>query len=180
MTKIYYNCIYKGDNNMNKSKEIKSLTKELEEARNHIKNVEDKLEELKEKSITIEDIREKLFENGYWYEGVNGNIKQCAYRENNIDQSCCLTKNQKIQEQARRDLQNVSSYLNVGEYKEFDDNKWGIYYDHYYKKLNIYNYNNVSSGNIYFNTEKKCKKAIDILGETRIKEALGIFDITSS
>lgn len=75
-------------------------------------------------------------------------------------------------------LMNVARYLNKKPV-DWDGNthaKWYIVYNHYgnYLSTSLAYYG--QSSEVYFDSEKHAKQAIEILGEDTIKKALGVFE----
>ena len=72
-----------------------------------------------------------------------------------------------------RKLLEVADYLN-GDWKpDWNDKaeaKFFILYNHKHKELRVWACNYINSGEVYFSSEEKAKKAIEIIGEEELKQ----------
>ena len=76
-------------------------------------------------------------------------------------------------------LMNVAKYLNGDwepDWNITSESKWCIFFDHTFKKLDIFGWNHSRYTSIVFKTPPLARQAIEILGEDEVKKALGIFE----
>lgn len=112
------------------------------------------------KTITYEDIIKKLYPGKCYY--INNNQTS----EKQLEQLLALNK-----------LMNVAKYLNGDWEPNWNDefeNKFCIHYT--LGKLYLSSKQRANYGCVYFKSEKLALQAIEILGDTEVKKALGIFE----
>lgn len=131
----------------------------------------------KKKALTYGDIGAKIkAQHGFgsisagWFEGVPpGCYTPLGFHrvgsKQNLERLLALNK-----------LMNVAEYLNEKTLDWNDDHqvKWHIYYDHDEGAFGFACYGCIQSSNVYFDSEEHAKQAIEILGESTIKFALGV------
>ena len=138
----------------------------------------------KPKELTYKDIAYSLFLNKKsFYAGIGGAISSSFFDSKAqciTDPDNAPTKQQIKQLLALNMLHNVAYYLNKGwepDWSNIREKKYWMVYDG--EKNTIKDVINMSIhhvGGVYFKSEELCKRAIKILGETKIKEAFGIFE----
>lgn len=125
------------------------------------------------KAMTYEDVAKELFENkwGYYLMG-DGCIGNCFSRVSFANNNNCTSKEQAEKILAINKLMNVAKYLNAKEKRREDgimyyikDNRGILMPDWTVPK-------DLNCGEIFFNSYKLAKQAIEILGEYEIRTAL--------
>lgn len=134
------------------------------------------------KELTYDEIAKKLFYRGVTYTvDPWGKIhKWEAVGDKDVDPNNSVSQNQCKQLLALNMLHNVAYYLNHGwvpDWSNMQQKKYWVIRDGEMNTIEIViNISIHHAGGVYFKSEKLCKRAIKILGETKVKEAFGIFE----
>lgn len=135
----------------------------------------------KKKKLTYEDVCDALFtQKTVYYTSSSGEIEVLSEmpRYNAFDCNNATSKSQLKQLLAINKLMNVAAYLNKIplDWESSSQDKWYIYYNHTQHKIG-YTYRTwCQTTGVYFDSYRRARKAVDILGEDTVKHALGIFD----
>lgn len=134
----------------------------------------------KKKKLTYDDVAKALFRlKTTFFINDRGIIRRsdqmigCVTDANNG-----VTEKQLEQVLAINKLLNVAEYLNDGwkpDFRNMSDQKFRLVYDDREDKLKVVSNRRTTVGHAYFRTEELAKQAIEILGETEVKKALGVF-----
>ena len=127
------------------------------------------------KKITYEDICKNLFRDKLYWRLTDTGVPKISTSSDGI---ISTSKQQLEQLLALNKLMNVAKYLNGDWEPDFTDNqhKFYISYNSDVKKLTVWFKQYMNDGCVYFKTEELALQAIEILGEEKIKKALGIFE----
>lgn len=133
----------------------------------------------KKKALTYENVAKELFcGKETYYISTDGRIKSqriaVAFAEPNN-----ATNNRQLERLlAYNKLMNVAEYLNSQalDWNDRSNGRWIITYDHTCKTLGVGCHRSIQSSNVYFDSIEHAKQAIEILGESVVKAALGVFE----
>ena len=160
---------------------MEELLKELEE-------IKQKLVENKEKIAEIEKkIEEKKVETGrwkpekgdeYWYLNGHGSPLRSIWGDNFQDvERYAISNYYQTKEECKFIKEKLKVIAELKEYAEPKNRAWGwgnihyfLYYDCTMKEVDISCGQIFKRSEIYFESEKKAKQAIDVVGEDRIKK----------
>lgn len=133
----------------------------------------------KKKALSYDDVAKALFkQKAAYYINDRGEIRATDSMVGTIaDATNGVTKKQLEQGLAFNKLRNVAEYLNekTVDWKDADETKWYIYYNHEEGSVEVLSNHIVQSSSVYFCSKEHATRAIEILGETEIKKALGVF-----
>lgn len=130
---------------------------------------------LKDKQLTYEEICEKLFEDGVYYINILGKIWPSTFGcKSGSDPNNATTEHQLQCILTKNKLANVAKYLNNGWKPSKDEHVFTITCCGDFKNKPIVSEHYFGTGEnlVLFQTQKKAKQAIEILGEETVKLAL--------
>lgn len=126
------------------------------------------------KELCYNDIAKKLFyDRSYFYINSSGEIKMAIDNESALDSNNCTSEKQAAKLLAIHKLMNVAKFLNKGWNPDWDNKDQEKYYiavlDDHITVDAFYSYNGTE---IYFKSREDAYRAVKILGEDIIKQAL--------
>lgn len=134
----------------------------------------------KKKGLTYKDVMKALlsYKNGYFIDSQGTILGSNYCPENTAEPNAATNRRQLEQILALNKLMNVAQYLNEVPLNWGDKHqcKWYIYYDHTRNGFRFATHYVLSWAPVYFDSEEHAKQAIEILGETEVKKAFGIFE----
>lgn len=133
----------------------------------------------KQKGLTYEDVARKLFFGARaWYFNGNGCIDSVPYcpATHICDPNNATSAKQLEQILALNKLMNVAKYLNGDWELQHGDDKVYLFFDDINREFVVDIEFNVTRSTPYFKSEDLARQAIEILGETEVKKAFGIFE----
>ena len=133
----------------------------------------------RKKGLTYKDVMEKLCPNDkLFYIADDGRI---AYSEYCADCRLADPNNATSREQleqilALNKLMNVATYLNDGWKAQHGKTKYLLWFNSSDRAIRVDTTQNVLYTTVYFQSADLARQAIEILGETEVKKAFGIFE----
>lgn len=134
----------------------------------------------KKKSLTYDDVAKALFKGKRtnYFTGL-GYIMECVMNNEYAIPSNVVTSSQAERIYALNKLINVAEYLNdvwKPNWENRSQQKYIIVFDRSCNELSFMTITNLSYGQVVFKDNESARMAIEILGETEIKKALGVFE----
>jgi hypothetical protein len=134
------------------------------------------------KKVTYKDICRELFLDRPSWRLTDTGVPICATCTSSayIHHSSISTSRRQLEQLlALNKLMNVANYLNGDwepNWNTYDETKWFIFFDHDKKNIQVRSWYIINPGCVYFKSIKLALQAIEILGEEKVKKALGIFE----
>lgn len=134
----------------------------------------------KKKVLTYAEICKNLTDGdeGFYYASSEGIIRDDRNHYNHFWAIGSPSYRQVAQLIALNKLMNVARYLNtkVLDCGDGNSSKFAIGYSHRYKQLSPYPTTSLQCSHVCFNSIELARQAIEILGESVVKTALGVFE----